>query len=84
MLAGLLAPTSGRGEVAGFDMQSERAAIKQHIGYMSQLFSLYGDLTVEENIAFFGGLYGAGARRRCRAAGLGAGDGRPRRAAAAR
>jgi len=58
MLAGLLAPTSGRGEVAGFDMRSERAAIKQHIGYMSQLFSLYGDLTVAENIAFFGGLYG--------------------------
>jgi ABC-2 type transport system ATP-binding protein len=58
LLAGLLAPTSGRGEVAGFDMRSERAAIKQHIGYMSQLFSLYGDLTVAENIAFFGGLYG--------------------------
>ncbi len=58
MLAGLLPPSGGRGRVAGFDMARERTAIKQRIGYMSQLFSLYGDLTVEENIAFFGGLYG--------------------------
>lgn len=63
LLAGLLAPTSGRGEVAGFDMARERPAIKQRIGYMSQLFSLYGDLTVAENIAFFGGLYGLSAAR---------------------
>jgi ABC-2 type transport system ATP-binding protein len=58
MLAGLLVPSSGRGAVAGFDMMTETEAIKQQIGYMSQLFSLYGDLTVEENIAFFAGLYG--------------------------
>ena len=64
MLAGLLEPTSGRGEVAGFDMHSQRPAIKQHIGYMSQLFSLYGDLTVAENIALFGGLYGLAPARR--------------------
>jgi ABC-2 type transport system ATP-binding protein len=58
MLAGLLLPSSGRGAVAGFDMMTQTEAIKQHIGYMSQLFSLYGDLTVEENISFFSGLYG--------------------------
>ncbi len=63
MLTGLLAPTSGSGRVAGFDLARESEAIKQQIGYMSQLFSLYADLTVEENIAFFAGLYGvAGAR----------------------
>ncbi|MBI2614354.1 MAG: ABC transporter ATP-binding protein, partial [Gemmatimonadetes bacterium] len=58
MLTGLLAPTSGGGRVAGFDLRAEAEAIKQRIGYMSQLFSLYADLTVEENIAFFAGLYG--------------------------
>jgi ABC-2 type transport system ATP-binding protein len=58
MLAGLLLPSSGRGAVAGFDMMTETEAIKRNIGYMSQLFSLYADLTVEENIAFFAGLYG--------------------------
>ncbi len=58
MLTGLLAPTSGQGRVAGFDLRSQSEAIKQQIGYMSQLFSLYADLTVEENIAFFAGLYG--------------------------
>jgi ABC-2 type transport system ATP-binding protein len=57
MLTGLLAPTSGTGRVAGFDLRRESEAIKQRIGYMSQLFSLYGDLTVEENIGFFAGLY---------------------------
>jgi drug efflux transport system ATP-binding protein len=57
MLAGLLAPTSGTGRVAGFDVRSDAERIKEHIGYMSQLFSLYGDLTVEENVAFFAGLY---------------------------
>ena len=57
MLTGLLAPTSGEGRVAGFDIQRDSESIKRSIGYMSQLFSLYGDLTVEENIAFFGGLY---------------------------
>ena len=63
MLTGLLAPSSGSATVAGFDLQAGAEAIKQRIGYMSQLFSLYGDLTVEENIAFFAGLYGVtGAR----------------------
>ena len=57
MLNGLLAPTSGNGSVAGFDIRLESEAIKRRIGYMSQLFSLYGDLTVDENIAFFAGLY---------------------------
>ena len=64
MLAGLLAPTSGRGSVAGFDMATQPDEIKQSIGYMSQLFSLYGDLTVEENITFFAGLYGVPRSRR--------------------
>jgi ABC-2 type transport system ATP-binding protein len=57
MLTGLLAPTSGEGRVAGLDVRTASEAIKTRIGYMSQLFSLYGDLTVEENIAFFAGLY---------------------------
>ena len=57
MLNGLLVPSSGRGTVAGLDIMTQTEAIRQHIGYMSQLFSLYPDLTVEENIAFFSGLY---------------------------
>jgi ABC-2 type transport system ATP-binding protein len=57
MLTGLLAPTSGDGLVAGFDVRTASEDIKRNIGYMSQLFSLYGDLTAEENIAFFAGLY---------------------------
>jgi ABC-2 type transport system ATP-binding protein len=64
MLTGLLAPTSGRGTVASFDIASQPEQIKRNIGYMSQLFSLYGDLTVEENIAFFSGLYGVPRARR--------------------
>jgi len=63
MLAGLLAPTSGTGRVAGFDVSTDAEAIKQRIGYMSQLFSLYGDLTVDENIAFFAGLYDVTGKR---------------------
>ncbi|HEX3128430.1 MAG TPA: ABC transporter ATP-binding protein [Thermoanaerobaculia bacterium] len=58
MLTGLVPPSSGTGHVAGYDIRNERRRIKRHIGYMSQLFSLYADLTVEENIAFFSGLYG--------------------------
>ncbi len=57
MLCGILAPTSGRGWVAGFDLKTQTEAIKSHIGYMSQRFSLYEDLTVEENIDFYGGIY---------------------------
>jgi len=57
MLAGLLAPASGTGIVAGLDIRTQAERVKQLIGYMSQLFSLYADLTVEENIAFFAGLY---------------------------
>ncbi len=64
MLCGLLAPTSGRGRVAGFDVGTQSESIKRRIGYMSQLFSLYGDLTVEENIAFFSGLNGVPRERR--------------------
>ena len=59
MLTGILPPTSGTGRVAGFDMLGERQQIKQAIGYMSQKFSLYEDLTVRENLEFFGGVYGA-------------------------
>jgi ABC-2 type transport system ATP-binding protein len=69
MLTGLLLPTSGGGRVAGADLLTESEAIKRRIGYMSQLFSLYADLTVEENISFFAGLYGvAGARLAARRA----------------
>ncbi len=57
MLCGLLTPTGGTGTVAGFDIVREAEAIKAHIGYMSQKFSLYEDLTVEENIDFYSGIY---------------------------
>jgi len=58
MLCGLLLPTSGIGQVAGFDIMKEPEKIKQAIGYMSQKFSLYDDLKVVENLHFFGGIYG--------------------------
>ena len=58
MLCGLLRPTSGRASVAGIDVASRPDEVKRRIGYMSQRFSLYELLTVEENIAFYGGLYG--------------------------
>lgn len=58
MLCGLLTPTAGTGTVAGFDIMREAERIKAHIGYMSQKFSLYEDLTVKENIQFYGGIYG--------------------------
>lgn len=57
MLCGILAPTAGQGTVAGFDIRTQAEEIKQHIGYMSQKFSLYEDLTVEENIDFYAGIY---------------------------
>ena len=58
MLCGLSYPTSGSGTVAGWDIMREGEQIKRHIGYMSQKFSLYNDLTVWENIRLFAGIYG--------------------------
>ena len=58
MLTGLNQPTSGTGTVAGYDIRTQHEEIKQHIGYMSQKFSLYEDLTVSENIRLFAGIYG--------------------------
>ena len=58
MLCGLLKPSSGEATIAGFDVYKQTERIKKNIGYMSQKFSLYEDLTVRENITFFGGIYG--------------------------
>lgn len=58
ILCGLLSPTSGKARVAGFDVFRQAERIKQNIGYMSQKFSLYDDLTIRENIRFYGGIYG--------------------------
>lgn len=58
MLCGLSMPSSGEATVAGFDLYKNPEKIKQHIGYMSQKFSLYEDLTIRENIRFYGGIYG--------------------------
>ncbi|OGS36568.1 MAG: ABC transporter ATP-binding protein [Elusimicrobia bacterium RIFOXYB2_FULL_49_7] len=62
MLCGLLAPTGGTGQVAGFDILRETDRIRERIGYMSQKFSLYTDLTVRNNMLFFGALYGLSGR----------------------
>ncbi len=66
MLCGLLRPSGGTGTVAGFDILRQTEQVKQHIGYMSQKFSLYEDLRVEENIDFYGGIYGLSGTRRAR------------------
>ena len=58
ILCGLSTPTSGKMTVAGYDVFKQTEKIKQNIGYMSQKFSLYEDLTVYENIRFYGGVYG--------------------------
>ncbi|MCL6621002.1 MAG: ABC transporter ATP-binding protein [Syntrophobacterales bacterium] len=58
MLLGLLRPSGGSGRVAGYDLVREQSRIKAKVGYMSQRFSLYEDLTAEENLEFFGGVYG--------------------------
>jgi drug efflux transport system ATP-binding protein len=63
MLCGLLLPTSGQGTVNGFDIFRESEKIKKSIGYMSQKFSLYGDLTGRENLAFYGAVYRLTSRR---------------------
>ena len=60
MLCGLLTPTSGQGQVDGLDIYTQAEEIKKRLGYMSQKFSLYDDLRVEENMRFFGGVYGLG------------------------
>jgi len=62
MLCGLLLPSSGKAWVEGFDVYKETGSIKQNIGYMSQKFSLYEELSVRENIEFFGGVYGLSPR----------------------
>jgi ABC-2 type transport system ATP-binding protein len=66
MLCGLLKPTSGEGRVAGFDLRRDRAEARNHLGYMAQRFSLYGELSVRQNLDFFAGVYGLDRRQRLR------------------
>ena len=58
MLIGISKLSSGEANVAGFDVKSQAELVKKNIGYMSQKFSMYDDLTIKENITFFGGIYG--------------------------
>jgi ABC-2 type transport system ATP-binding protein len=64
MLCGILDPTGGTGRVVGFDIATEAERIKERVGYMTQRFSLYEDLTVEENLRFYAGIYGVARRER--------------------
>lgn len=64
MLCGLLKPTGGEGRVAGFDLRRDAAEARNQLGYMAQKFSLYGDLTVMQNLEFFSGVYGLGGKHR--------------------
>jgi ABC-2 type transport system ATP-binding protein len=64
MLCGILTPSAGSGRVVGFDIVREAEQIKQNIGYMTQRFSLYEDLSVEENLEFYAGIYGVPRKRR--------------------
>ena len=64
MLCGILSPTGGHGTVAGLDIRTDAEQIKANVGYMSQKFSLYQDLTVEENIDFYAGIYGIGGKEK--------------------
>ena len=64
MLCGLSQPSEGKASVASYDVATEYEQVKRHIGYMSQKFSLYDDLTVEENLVLFGGIYGMPRKKR--------------------
>src|SRR5258706_8629756 len=64
MLCGILRPTAGRALVGGYDIVTQTDQVKNSIGYMSQKFSLYEDLTVEENLRFFAGIYGVQGNQR--------------------
>ncbi len=64
MLCGLLKPTAGEGRVAGFDLRRDAASARNQLGYMAQKFSLYGDLSIAQNLDFFAGVYGLSGRRK--------------------